>query len=228
MKILRMLLFPVCSFAVWIALLIHIYIPITAFAQSEAVLSGIQVRRIGVMPFFKGKYGSTMKDTLEASVSKLYFNPENLAENSARILTGYLQEALQKRHGEKVVPDIDVTMALERISKNGTKDTPKGLAQKTGLALRANLFIVGTVWRFKERVGGAMGAQSPASVAFAISLIETDSGKMLWKASFDKTEKSLSEDIRDARAFFKKGAKWLTASELARYGIEEIFKKYPL
>ena len=180
------------------------------------------------MPFFKGRYGSTMQDTLDASVSKLYFNLENVAENSDRVLTGHVQEALQKRHGEKVVPDSDVTMVFERIPKNGTVDTPKSLAQKTGHALRANLIIVGTVWRYKERVGGAMGAQSPASVAFAISLIETDSGKMLWKAAFDKTEKSLSEDIRDARAFFKKGAKWLTASELARYGIEEIFKKYPL
>jgi hypothetical protein len=50
---------------------------------------------------------------------------------------------------------------------------------------------------------------------------------MLWQAKFDKTQRSLSEDILDARAFFKKGAKWLTADQLARYGVNEIFKKFP-
>ena len=66
-----------------------------------------------------------------------------------------MQEALQKRHGEKVIPLSDVTTVFERIPKNE------------------------------------------------------------------------AEDIQDARAFFKKGAKWLTANELARYGVNEIFKKFP-
>ena len=57
--------------------------------------------------------------------------------------------------------------------------------------------------------------------------IDVADGRMLWKAAFDKTQRSLSEDIRDARAFFQKGAKWLTANELARYGVNEIFKKFP-
>ena len=157
MKIKGTLLFPMCSVVICISLLIHICIPIRAFAQSEAVLSSIKVKRIGVMPFFKGRYGSTVKDTLDASVSKLYFNPESVAENSDRVLTGHVQEALQKRHGEKVVPLTDVTMVFERIPKNGTEDTPKSLAQKTGHTLRANLIIVGTVWRFKERVGAPWG-----------------------------------------------------------------------
>ena len=116
---------------------------------------------------------------------------------------------------------------FERIPKNEAEDTPRDLAQKTGHALGANLIIVGTVWKFKERVGGAMGVESPASVAFAIGLIDVADGRMLWKAAFDKTQRSLSEDIRDARAFFQKGAKWLTANELARYGVNEIFKKFP-
>ena len=73
-----------------------------------------------------------------------------------------------------------------------------------------------------------MGVESPASVAFAVGLIDVASGKMLWEATFDKTQRSLSEDIRDAPAFFKEGAKWLTAKELARYGVNQIFKKFPL
>jgi hypothetical protein len=206
----------------------NIYLPIKAFAQSEAVLSNIQVRRIGVMPFFKGRYGSTLKDTLDVSVSQVSFNPEIVTADCDRILTGFVQEALQKRHGEQVISLSEFTVVFEQISENKAEYTLRSLAQKTGQALGANLVMVGTVLRFKERVGSALGVQSPASVAFAVGLIETESGKTIWKAAFDKTQRPLSDDIRDARAFFKKGAKWLTANELSHYGIEEIFKKYPL
>ena len=138
-------------------------------------------------PFFKGRYGSSIGETLSAPLSQLQFNPENVVAICDRVLAGYVQEALQKRHGEKVIPLSDVRTVFERIPKNEAEDTPRDLAQKTGHALGADLIIVGTVWKFKERVGGAMGVESPASVAFAIGLIDVTSGRMLWKAAFDKT-----------------------------------------
>jgi hypothetical protein len=52
-------------------------------------------------------------------------------------------------------------------------------------------------------------------------------GKMLWEGCFEETRRSLSENILDPRAFFKKWAKWLNADDLARFGIKKIFKKYP-
>jgi len=227
MKIKETFLFTICGVVICISLLIHICLPIRAFAQSPAPLTGIQVKRIGVTPFFKGRHDSSIGETLSAPLSQLQFNPEDIVATCDRVLTGYVQEALQKRYGERVMPLNDVTTVFERISKNEDEDTPRDLAQKTGHALGADLIIVGMVWKFKERVGGAMGVESPASVAFAIGLIDVADGRMLWKAAFDKTQRSLSEDIRDARAFFQKGAKWLTANELARYGVNEIFKKFP-
>jgi hypothetical protein len=53
-------------------------------------------------------------------------------------------------------------------------------------------------------------------------------GKTLWKGSFKESQRVLSENILDARAFFKKGAKWLSADELARYGVREILEDFPL
>jgi len=227
MKIKEIFLFRICSVVICISLLTHMCLPIRAFAQSAAALTGIQVKKIGVTPFFKGRYGSSIGETLSAPLSQLQFNPEDIVATCDRVLTGYVQEALQKRHGEKVIPLNDVRTVFDRIPKNEAVDTPRDLAQKTGHALGTDLIIVGTVWKFKERVGGAMAVESPASVAFAVGLIDVTSGRMLWKAAFDKTQRSLSEDIRDARAFFQKGAKWLTANELARYGVNEIFKKFP-
>ncbi|UCD72191.1 MAG: hypothetical protein JSW70_04125 [Syntrophobacterales bacterium] len=85
--------------------------------------------------------------------------------------------------------------------------------------------VAGTVWRYEERIGGAMGAFSPASVAFVVYPIDVPSGKMLWRAKFDETQRSLFENVLDSWAFLKKGAKWLSADELARYGVREVFKK---
>ena len=61
-----------------------------------------------------------------------------------------------------------------------------------------------------------------------IYLIEVSSGKTVWKAKFDETQRPMTEDIRGAKEILKKGAKWLSADELARYGINEILKKFPL
>jgi hypothetical protein len=41
-----------------------------------------------------------------------------------------------------------------------------------------------------------------------------NNGRVLWREVFEKSQTSLSENVLDARAFFKEGAKWATANEL--------------
>jgi len=127
-----------------------------------------------------------------------------------------------------VVPLKTSTDAYNQIPKDDLNDTIQSLAQKLGRELNANLILTGNVWRYKDRVGGSRGVRSPSSVAFAIYLIDVASGKLLWKSAFSETQKSLSENVLEARSFFKKGAKWLSASELAQYGVNEVFEKFPL
>jgi hypothetical protein len=86
---------------------------------------------------------------------------------------------------------------------------------------------VGSVWKYRDRVGGDRAASSPASVAFALHLVEVPTGKILWSKSFVQTQRSLSENILNAKAFFDQGAKWLTADELASYGVKELLKDFP-
>ncbi len=116
----------------------------------------------------------------------------------------------------------------EQIARDALQDTPRTIAKNLGRALNANLIMVGTVCRYRDRVGRAAGVQSPASVAFSVYLVDLATGEMIWKANFIEAQQSLSENILNARAFLKKGAKWLSASELARYGVTEVFKRFPL
>jgi hypothetical protein len=204
------------------------YAPCRVSAQSQTGLTTVRVERIGVVPFLKGRHGSEIGETLECPLSQLYFNPERLSRDSDRSLTRYVHEALQKRHGEKVTSLEKALEAYGKISKDEAKDTLRTLAVKLGESLEANLMVAGTVWRYEERSGGPVGAFSPASVAFAVFLIDVASGKILWKGNFNETQRSLSENVLDTWAFIKKGAKWLSADELARYGVREVFKKFPL
>jgi hypothetical protein len=102
----------------------------------------------------------------------------------------YVHEALQKRHGDKVT-------SLEK-------------------SLETNLMFAGAVWRYEERSRSAVGAISPSSVAFVVYLIDVATGRLVWKENFDKTPRPLSENILGGKDFLKKGARWLTANELAR------------
>jgi hypothetical protein len=200
--------------------------PHMVLAQPETDLSKVKDGRIAVMPFMKGRFGSTPSETIDSSISQLYFDPEKISPDSDLILTGHVQKALQKHHGEKLIPLAKAMEAYGVIPKDETRDTIRTLAQKVGQALGADFIMAGNVWRFKERVGRAAGAEIPASVAFGLYLIDVNNGRVLWREVFEKSQTSLSENVLDARAFFKEGAKWATANELALYGVKEILKRY--
>ena len=216
--------------AVWFAVgfIVDAYLRVRAAAQSRVEPTKIQWEKIGVMPFFKGRPIADTGETLVCPICELLFKSENIKDGADRAITNYMQEALELRYGNKVIGPDELSKVYQEISRDDTKDTPRSLAQKVGEFLGADFMIAGTVWRYREKIQEPMGTGIGASVAFNIYLIEVSSGKMLWKARFDKTQRPLTEDIRGAKEFLKKGAKWLSADELARYGVKEIFKKSPL
>jgi hypothetical protein len=200
--------------------------PLSANAADSGP-DAFRVERIGVVPFFKGSYGSDITSSITCPVCDLTFDPDNLTPDCDRVLTGFAQDLLQIRYGDKLVPLDAVRKAYREMPKNEFKDTPLDLAQRLGKALSANAMIVGSVWKYRDRRGGTRAVESPASVAFAVHLVDVKTGTILWSKDFAETQRSLSENILKAPAFFARGAKWLTADELARFGMEEIFKAFP-
>ena len=117
--------------------------------------------------------------------------------------------------------------AYRETPKDEFKDTPLALARRVGKALSANAMMVGTVWKYRDRVGGTRAVESPASVAFAVYLIDVETGEVVWNKDFAQTQRSLFENILRAQSFFDEGGKWLTADELAQNGVKGIFKTFP-
>lgn len=222
--------FPFVMISGWFLLMVVMggYFPDRVTAQNQAGQAALRVERIGVMPFFKGRCGSEVMETLDCPLGMLSFDPENLSIGCDQTLTGYVQAAVQKRHGEKVIPLREGKEVYARMDKDEFTNTPRTTAQSFGRALGANLIVVGWVWRYRERIGGDIGVQSPASVAFAVSLIDVTRGKMLWKGKFVEKQTSLSENILELRKFLKRSGKWLSVDELARYGVMDIFATFPM
>ena len=96
-----------------------------------------------------------------------------------------------------------------------------------GQQLGVEVLVFGVINRYKERVGGPMSVQSPASVYFEITVVDARSGRKVWYAVFDQTQKSLSDDITNLRNFMRGGGKWLTAKEFADIGIAELVEQFP-
>lgn len=100
--------------------------------------------------------------------------------------------------------------------------------QKVGRDLNADAVVTGHVFCFRERVGYPLSVEKPASVAYAIYLVRTADGAILWKGIFNRTQQSLFENLLQARTFVKGGGKWLTSEELADLGLDEIMATFPL
>jgi hypothetical protein len=121
----------------------------------------------------------------------------------------------------QIIADSEVREASHTVASTdqGTR------LRRIGELVYADAVITGRVLRYRERVGGDIGVQSPASVAFVLDLIDVQRGDIIWSGRFDETQKSLTENIfalGDARA---RGFKWLTAEQLTQDGVRKVVQQ---
>jgi TolB-like protein len=108
------------------------------------------------------------------------------------------------------------------VSQTITASNEAARLRQLGEAVYADAVLIGRVRRFRERVGDEWGVKSPASVAFALELVDVRRGDVIWSASFDETQKSLSENIfAIGDIISERGVRWLTAEQLAHEGVKK-------
>jgi len=200
-------------------------------ALAEIQSPKIEIRSLAVLPFFRGKDIEQIDDpqnnTLSCPLVDLCVDENNFTPGAAKKLTRYTTDILEKRFQEKLIPFAEVHSGFERLTTDPRKDTPRSLAQRLGRDLQAEYVLVGAVWRYRERSGGAMASDTPATVAFVLYLVNVETGKKVWKRAFDKSQKALTDNVLEAKDFLKQGGKWLTAEELARFGLKKVLADFP-
>jgi len=142
-----------------------------------------------------------------------------LAPNAETAVTAQLYGVIANDSRWRLAPDLEVDDAMREVPLSGSLQTR---ATALGKATESDAVITGRVSRFQERVGGEFGARHPASVAFDLELVETATGTVLWRGAFERTQTDLSANLLDFWTFWEGGARWLSASELARIGIERL------
>lgn len=189
---------------------------------------GLAKERIAVMPFIKGRNPETVEETITCPYSSLCFDEQSMKAGADTTLTRMLQSILDRDFGGRVVPLAQAAAAFEILKIDHAKDTPKAVLLNLGNSLKADYMMAGNVWRYSERVGTSFSVEKPASVAFAVYLVDMKTQKLIWQDSYDQTQQALTENLFNVKDFFRQGAKWLTAEELARFGMDKMFKNFPL
>lgn len=197
-----------------------------ALQAQEGAKSVAQTKtRLALIPF-QAVMPEDASSTVRCPVCGSVNSSGSVVQGAEKILQEIFTDKLRDLKDAEIIPSERSAGVYQRISTNSLKQPLLKIVQRTGSELRADVIAVGYIYRYKERVGYAYSAEHPASVAFEIHLISVKDGSTLWRGIYDKTQKSLMEDVFQASSFFKGRGKWLTARELTKLGVDEVFKTF--
>jgi len=176
-------------------------------------------------PIINGERPELVRNPITGTSFMSWPVPENVVD----WLTEQLFEMLAQNKGRHLIPPGQAQGVVESIMQSDTKVGihPLEMIQDVGKAFGADAVMIGQVYRWQERVGTDYGVETPASVAFDISLVRPSDGAILWRSNYDKTQKSLFENLFDLDTYVKSGGRWLTARELACFGLERLLAEMP-
>ena len=177
--------------------------------------------------FHPGMTSSQSPGLVRSPISGAVFAAEPVHEETASRLSETLFENLAKESRLTWVSPRDAASAFSQIASSNPTLTDREIYVRIGKTLSAEAVLGGHVYRFREREGTDYAANRPASVAFDLYLLNAGDGVIWWKARFDKTQISLSENLFDLQTFLKAKGRWMTADELAEIGLAEFVEAFP-
>jgi hypothetical protein len=89
--------------------------------------------------------------------------------------------------------------------------------------LKVDASLIGEVLVYQERVGGRFGASPGATVGFEAKLVAAD-GQVLWVGNYYERQRPMNEDVM---GFIQRHGVFVTAEELAAYGVEHLLLEFP-
>jgi len=142
---------------------------------------------------------------------------KNAERDPSETLARIIYSVMNSLPNWQIVSESEVREVSQTISAAGEAARLRQL----GEMVYADAVMIGRVRRYRERVGDEWGAKSPASVAFVLDLVDVRRGDVIWSASFDETQKSLSENIFAIGEIGARGIRWLNAEQLAQEGVKK-------
>jgi hypothetical protein len=208
--------------------------------KSSSELSRYQIRTIALVPFTtlttpqaqdvgepfiatpqnvrRSDISVAVPTNVEGQIKQTVTVPSYAADK----ITQLFWNRLKSRDGLVVLSPSDLAKA-----SSGNADQAKATQEAVGAAiatrLKADAALVGQVLVFQERVGSRLGANPPASVGFEVKVVASD-GIVLWSGNYYERQKPMTEDML---GFLQRWGAFVTADELAQYGVDEMLKTFP-
>jgi len=184
-----------------------------------------QLKKIAVLPMDRAssKPASerpTCNISRKSPVTSYYVTPE-----AADRVTRILYSLVLKDPRFKQVSQGQCLGLLNSILQKNVKSSELRILRSFGKDLDADAILYGKLYRFRERIGSPYAVKTPASVAFSLILVRVTDGAVLWRYSFDQTQEALTSNLLNWRFYKEQGMRWVTAEELAAYGLEQAVKE---
>ena len=173
----------------------------------------------------KGEEPGVVRDPLSGAV----FMAEPVPRQVEQRMTDMLFDRLVAENRYELVSPGQAKGAFSSLvySDQNVGMGPVEILQEVGKTFVADVVLSGYLYRWQERDGTDYGVNRPASVAFDLHLVRPSDGAILWKARFDKTQQSLSENLFDVVTFVRGGGRWMTAERLAKIGLQKLLAEMP-
>jgi len=168
-------------------------------------------------------------DVVRDPLSGTAFMAEPVPQNVANRMTDILFNRVAAEKGYELVSPDQAKGVFSNIinSDKNVVMSPIEILQEVGNTFKADAVLTGYIYRWREREGTDYAVNRPASVAFDLHLISPAEGTLLWKAKFDKTQRSLSENVFDLSTFIESKGRWMTVEKLAMLGLQKMLAEMP-
>lgn len=143
--------------------------------------------------------------------------------HAAEKVTQLFWTRLKDRQDIAVLPPYESAKAAIPQTAESEKATPETEAASVAKRVKADAALIGQILVYQERSGGRLGANPPATVGFEVKVVAAD-GQVLWVGNYYERQKPM---IQDFTGFIQHGGVFVTADELAQYGVDEILKTFP-
>jgi len=208
-------------------LVIFLMLSITAQAVEKNEEGVKSPTRMAVIPFQTIMPATEQGNTVICPLCGINYSSGKILMGSEKIVEEVFLDKLHELKKIELISPDKAQSVYKRIISESPKEPLSNIFKKIGNELGADVLAVGYVYRYTEREGYSYSAKHPASVFFEIHLIKTIDGSIIWRGIFDKTQKSLMEDVFQISSFFKSGGKWMTARQLTEQGMNKIFETFP-
>ena len=182
-------------------------------SSSQSVAEPIEIRSQFRLPAPKSSKGRVASS-----------DPVKVSTAASKRITRLVYEALEYRPGLRLIHPNEASNVLTALESQESSVNWKQKVQEVGRQLNVDAVLVGLVRTYRERVGTKIGA-TPAAVGFEVHLVDPSNGKIYWTGEYYEEQKPMNEDFI---GFVERGGAFVTAGELAEYGVHKMMKEFPV